>query len=131
MKEMQTEGVAEGTLIGGYARNFALILGNKYFPLNMGEKYVLFIEDHESFGGVDYISAMLTAVEQDKFMENVTGVVFGNYSGNEYPELWWRLRRMGRGIRSQWYIAMISDTGGIMRFCQLGEKYSLIPIRRS
>lgn len=64
-------------------------------PLDPNEKYVLFVEDHESFGGVDYVSAMLTHIEQDKLMENVTGVIFGNYSENEHPELLGRLKRMG------------------------------------
>ncbi len=93
--KVQTSGVGEGILIGGYARNFAMILGSKYLPVDMNEDYVLFIEDHESFGGVDYISAMLTHIEQDKIMERVKGVVFGNYSDKEHPELLWRLKRMG------------------------------------
>ncbi|MGN1267068.1 MAG: LD-carboxypeptidase [Dorea sp.] len=93
--KVQTYGRAEGILIGGYARNFAMILGSKYLPLDYSEKYVLFIEDHESFGGVDYVSAMLTHVEQDRFMDSVAGVIFGNYSGNEHPELLWRLKRLG------------------------------------
>ena len=63
--------------------------------LNLEEKYVLFVEDHESFGGVDYVSAMLTHIEQDKLMEHVSGVIFGNYSGNEHPEFLARLKRMG------------------------------------
>lgn len=119
--KVQTEGVAEGVLIGGYARNFALILGNKYFPLDMNQKYVLFIEDHESFGGVDYISAMLTAVEQDKFMDNVTGVIFGNYSDTEHPELLWRLKRMGEahGIP----VVYCDDFGH-------GSNHAILPIGR-
>ena len=74
--KIQKDGVAEGILIGGYARNFALLLGNKYFPWKKDEKYVLFIEDHECFGGVDYYSAMLSHIEQDEFMEHVTGLNF-------------------------------------------------------
>lgn len=93
--KVQHGGVAEGILIGGYARNFALNISSKYLPLNMEEKYVLFVEDHESFGGVDYVSAMLTHIEQDKLMEHVSGVIFGNYSGNEHPEFLARLKRMG------------------------------------
>ncbi len=93
--KVQTGGKAEGILVGGYARNFAILLGSEYFPLNPTEKYILFIEDHESFGGVDYVSAMLTAVEQHPFMKQVTGVIFGNYADQEHPELLWRLKRMG------------------------------------
>ena len=93
--QVQTGGVGEGILIGGYARNFALNISSKYLPLDMNEKYILFVEDHESFGGVDYVSAMLTHIEQDKLMEKVTGVIFGNYSGDYHPELLARLKRMG------------------------------------
>lgn len=34
------------------------------FPINLKEKYILFIEDHEMFRGVDYVSAMLSHIEQ-------------------------------------------------------------------
>lgn len=93
--KVQTHGRAEGILIGGYARNFAMILGSKYMPVDYAQKYILFVEDHESFGGVDYVSAMLTHIEQDPFMDCVTGVIFGNYSGNENWQLLWRLQRLG------------------------------------
>ena len=119
--KVQTSGVAEGILIGGYARNFALILGNKYFPWNREEKYVLFIEDHESFGGVDYYSAMLTHVEQDEFMEHVAGVIVGNYSDHEHPELLARLKRMGE--RFQIPVVYCDDFGH-------GNNHAILPIGR-
>ena len=56
-----TPGRARGVLTGGYARNFALLLGTEYYPVAPGEKHVLFIEDHEMFGGEAYVSAMLFA----------------------------------------------------------------------
>ena len=93
--KVQTHGRAEGILIGGYARNFAMILGSKYMPVDYAQKYILFVEDHESFGGVDYVSAMLTHIEQDPFMDCVTGVIFGNDSGNENWQLLWRVQRLG------------------------------------
>ena len=93
--KVQTTGIGEGILIGGYARNFALNISSRYLPLPENEKYVLFIEDHESFGGVDYVSAMLTHIEQDKLMDKVTGLLFGNYSGEYHPELLERLKRLG------------------------------------
>lgn len=119
--KVQTYGQGEGILIGGYARNFAILLGSQYFPLDENEKYVLFIEDHESFGGVDYVSAMLTAVEQHPFMKNVTGVLVGNYSDNEHPELLWRLKRMGE----RWQIPVIycDDFGH-------GWNHAILPIGR-
>ena len=93
--KVQNHGIAEGILIGGYARNFAMLLGSKYCQFDPNEKYILFIEDHEMFGGSDYVSAMLTHIEQDKIMYNVTGVIFGNFSDNEHPELLSRLKRLG------------------------------------
>lgn len=116
-----TGGMAEGTLIGGYARNFALVLGNKYFPVSKDEKYVLFLEDHESFGGLDYISAMLTCIEQDSFMENVTGLIYGNYSDKEQPELLWRLYRLGEAHKIP--VLYCDDFGH-------GSNHAILPIGR-
>ncbi len=93
--QVQTEGAAEGVLIGGYSRNLALLLGNKYFPIDLNERYLLFVEDHEQFGGVGYVSAMLSAIEQHDFIHRVTGLVFGHYSENTHPDLLRRLKRLG------------------------------------
>ncbi len=119
--KVQTYGQAEGILIGGYARNFAMSLGSKYLPLDYNEKYILFIEDHESFGGVDYVSAMLTHVEQDRFMDSVVGVIFGNYSGKEHPELLWRLKRLGE--ERQIPVVYCDDFGH-------GWNHAILPIGR-
>lgn len=120
--KVQTSGEAEGILVGGYARNFAILLGSRYFPLNKEDRYILFIEDHESFGGVDYVSAMLTAVEQHPFMEQVAGVIFGNYSDEEHSELLWRLKRMGE----RWQIPVVycDDFGH-------GTNHAILPIGRT
>ena len=119
--KVQTIGVGEGILIGGYARNFALILGNKYFDWDRNEKYVLFIEDHDSFGGVDYYSAMLTHIEQDDFMSHVTGVIVGNYSDREHPELLARLKRMGENFHIP--VVYCDDFGH-------GQNHAILPIGR-
>ena len=119
--KVQTRGIAEGILIGGYARNFAMILGNKYFPWNKNEKYVLFIEDHKMFGGLDYYSAMLTHIEQDEFMEHVTGLIVGNYSDEEYPELLARLKQIGE--KYQIPVVYCDDFGH-------GQNHAILPIGR-
>lgn len=93
--QVQTKGVACGVLVGGYARNFAMLLGSRYFPVDLNEKHLLFLEDHERFGGVDYVSAMLSHMEQSDFMNTVTGLVFGHYSVHPHPELLARLKRFG------------------------------------
>lgn len=117
-----TGGEAEGKLIGGYARNFAILLGSDYFPYDKNETYILFVEDHESFGGVDYVSAMLSAVEQHPFMQQVSGVIFGNYSDHQCPQLQWRLRRMGE----RWRIPVVycDDFGH-------GANHAILPIGRT
>ena len=92
-----TTGQAEGVLIGGYARNLALLLGDpNRFPLDPDASFVLFVEDHEKFGGVAYVSAMLSNIEQRPFIRQVTGLLFGHYSEPTSPELLARLRRFGR-----------------------------------
>lgn len=118
---VQTRGVAEGILVGGYARNFAMILGSKYFPWNREEDYVLFIEDHDSFGGVDYYSAMLTHIEQDEFMAHVKGLIIGNYSEEEHPELLARIKRIGE--KYQIPTVYCDDFGH-------GKNHAILPIGR-
>ena len=90
-----TGGTAEGRLIGGYSRNFAMWLGTPYAHWNPTEKYLLFIEDNEKYGGVDYVSAMLSNIEQMPLMPQVTGLLFGCYSKPENAFLLARLRRFG------------------------------------
>lgn len=88
-------GRAEGILLGGYVRNFAMQLSSRYFPVDLTKKYVLFIEDHKMFGGIDYVSAMLSHIEQSDFMHSVTGLIFGHYDTELHPELLSRLKRFG------------------------------------
>ena len=83
-------------LVGGYSRNFALLLGSAYFPIDLNQSYVLFLEDHASFGNVDYVSAMLTHIEQHPFIDSVTGLLFGHYSKPRSQQLLERLERFGQ-----------------------------------
>lgn len=89
-------GKASGVLVGGYSRNFAMLLGSAYFPIDLNQSYVLFLEDHASFGNVDYISAMLTHIEQHPFIDSVTGLLFGHYSKPRSQQLLERLERFGQ-----------------------------------
>lgn len=119
--QVATEGVAEGVLVGGYARNFAMLLGSRYFPCDPQEKHILFLEDHEMFGGLDYVSAMLSHIEQSDWMASVTGLLFGHYSAKPQPYLMARLRRLGE----RWHIpvAYCDDFGH-------GERHAVLPIGR-
>ena len=115
-------GQAEGILVGGYTRNFALLLGSPYFPCSLEEKHLLFLEDHQQFGGVDYVSAMISHIEQSGFMASVTGVLFGHYAPTPPPELLARLTRLGEkyGIP----VAYCDDFGH-------GENHAVLPIGRT
>jgi len=89
-------GKAAGKLIGGYTRNFAMILGNsKYFKYDKYAKYILFLEDHKDFSGVAEVSSYISHIEQSDFIDNVTGLIFGHYSENVPIDLLNRLTRFG------------------------------------
>lgn len=117
--QIQTTGKAKGILVGGYSRNFAMLLGGRYFPINLNEKYILFVEDHEKFGGVSYVSAMLSHIEQQDFMQSVAGIVFGNYSEQPNPELLGRLKRLGENYQIP--VAYCDDFGH-------GANHAILPI---
>jgi muramoyltetrapeptide carboxypeptidase len=40
-----------------------------------------------------YISALLSYIEQSKFIDAVSGLLFGNYSDKVYPDLLQRLKK--------------------------------------
>jgi muramoyltetrapeptide carboxypeptidase len=94
--EILNGGNCEGTLIGGYTRNFALMLGNKYFKFDKEKKYVLFLEDHEKFSSIAKVSSYISHIEQHEFIGNVAGLIFGHYSENVPDDLLRRLERFGK-----------------------------------
>lgn len=114
-------GRGEGVLCGGYLLNFCLLLGTKYFPVSLDEPHILFLEDHEMFGGEDHVSALLGYLEQSDFMRSVTGLVFGNYSDKPCPDLYARLRLLGR--RQGIPVVYCDDFGH-------GENHAILPIGR-
>lgn len=116
-----TGGTAEGVLCGGYTMNFALLLGTKYFPVDNSEPHILFLEDHEKFGGPDHVSAMLGYIEQSDFMRSVAGLVFGNFCDRPCPELYARLKVLGE--RHGIPVAYCDDFGH-------GENHAILPIGR-
>lgn len=88
-------GRAEGILMGGYLRNFAMQLGSDYFPIDRTQGYILFLEDNIRFGDEAYVSAMLTHIELSGFMDCVRGLLFGHYDTQPHPYLYDRLARLG------------------------------------
>lgn len=118
---VQNIGIGEGILIGGYSRNFALLQGTQYFNYDKNMDYLLFIEDHEMFGGVDYVSAMLSHIEQSGIMECVNGLIFGNYSDTLNELLLGRLKRLGE--QYQIPVVYCDDFGH-------GRNHAIFPIGR-
>lgn len=114
-------GRAEGVLVGGYTRNFAMLLGSRYFPVDLDKKYILFLEDHEMFGGVDYVSAMISHMEQSAFWPCVAGVLFGHYSRERNAWLMERLERLGE--RYEIPVAYCDDFGH-------GDNHGILEIGR-
>lgn len=89
------EGHAKGLTIGGYLELFAMMIGREYRDYDPAEKYILFLEDHEKFHKPNALSAFISAIEQSEFFSHVSGLVFGHYSSDEYPEVMARLSRIG------------------------------------
>lgn len=114
-------GKAKGVLCGGYALNFCLLLGTKYFPVDLNEPHILFLEDHEFFGGADHVSAMLGHIEQSDFMQSVTGLIFGNFADEPRPELYARLKLLGE--RNHIPVVYCDDFGH-------GKNHGILPIGR-
>jgi len=112
-------GIGEGILIGGYTDNIALLIGNKYFSYDKTKKYILFLENHEKFCSPAVISSHLAHIEQNDIIKNISGLLFGHYSENEFPELEKCLARFGQ--RNKIPVIKCDDFGH-------GIKHGIIPI---
>jgi hypothetical protein len=49
---------------------------------------------------LDYVSAMLAAIEPDPFIHSVKGLPFGHCASQTPPDLWERLKRSAKNGRS-------------------------------
>ena len=105
-------------MIGGYLGNFLLMarsgeVGTPDTP------YILFLEDHERFNGIEALSARIGQLERAPIMRQVTGVLFGHYSSPVNAHLLERLARLGKrwGIP----IAYCDDFGH-------GAHHAILPI---
>jgi muramoyltetrapeptide carboxypeptidase len=112
-------GVYEGVLLGGYLENFILLMNTRYFKYDSDQKYILFIEDHEKFSGIQKVSALMSWLEQIKFIKNVSGVLFGNYSDAISQNFLDMLKRFGN--RNNITIAYCDDFGH-------GVNHAIFPI---
>ena len=114
-------GVGEGTLIGGYNWNFALLQGSPQYPLPLNRDYLLFIEDHEKFGSVPTVSMFLSHVEQSRLWSCVRGLIFGNYADEPNEKLYGMLARLGK--RNRIPVVYCDDFGH-------GANSAILPIGR-
>jgi muramoyltetrapeptide carboxypeptidase len=112
-------GSCEGTLIGGYTNNLAMLLDGKYFPLDSSKKYVLFLENHDSLNNPARISSHLAHIEQSGLIKNVVGALFGYYSDREFPDLTAALRRFA--ARNAIPLAVCDDFSH-------GRRHAVLPI---
>lgn len=114
-----TPGTAHGTLIGGYLSNFIYLTATGRIPLDEDRRYVLFIEDHEKFFGIESESAHIGRLEQCGILSRTDGLLFGHYSTPVNEQLLERLRRLGE----KWNIpvAYCDDFGH-------GENHAILPI---
>ena len=114
-------GRAEGTLLGGYVDNFAYMARSGELSLPQ-EKYILFLEDHRQFVGVEAFSARLGRLERAALMHKVTGVLFGHYGEDVDAYVLERMRRLGE----RWHIpvAYCDDFGH-------GSNHAILPIGAS
>lgn len=90
-----SSGTCEGTLIGGYLLNFAMLLGGEYFSYDRNKKYILFLEDHIKFNIPAAVARYFAHIEQSGFFSQVTGLLWGHYSPDESPEIDRILKRTG------------------------------------
>ena len=116
-----TEGVGQGTLLGGYLGNLALMAGSAYLPLKE-PRYVLFLEDYEGFSPVARVSALITHLEQSGLAQRVAGLLFGHYSITVNGQLLDRLRRFGE--RYGVPVVYCDDFGH-------GSHHAILPIGRT
>lgn len=113
------DGSAEGVLIGGYTTRIAMLLGSPYFTCDKSKEYILFLENNERFNSVGAIAEHLAHIEQSAFMQQVRGLLFGNYSESKNPELIDMLKRFG--LRNHIPVLKCDDFGH-------GVNHGILPI---
>ena len=89
------KGKAEGVLSGGYLVNYAALQGLPWFSYEENTKYLLFIEDHETFSSPAVVAKWFANLEHRGVMERVSGLIFGHYSTAEFPLIDEILLRIG------------------------------------
>ena len=112
-------GTCEGTLIGGYLVNFALLVNSRFLPIDPAKKYLLFLEDNECFNTPEAVRRYLAQIEQSDLFPHVVGLIAGQYSTKQYPEIDEALARLA--ARHSIPAARCDDFGH-------GENHAILPI---
>ena len=71
------------------------MLANEFFRYETDKKYLLFLENQENFTA-GAVSSFLAFIGQSRFMNNVTGLIFGHYSMDVPDDLLRCLERFGK-----------------------------------
>ena len=91
-------GCAEGTLTGGYLDNYVYLALSGWVEPEPGRDYILILEDHEQFFGIEHVSDLLSRLCSAPIMRQVRGILFGCYSDEEKPYLDQCLARLGERL---------------------------------
>jgi len=114
-----TGSAVSGTLIGGYLENLLLLMSIGGFQVDPGRRCILFLEDHERFSSIEKLSALLAWLDETPFMDQVEGILFGNYSDTLKTALLDCLGRLGE--RRHIPVAYCDDFGH-------GANHAILPI---
>lgn len=90
-----TGGTASGTLSGGYLDNYVFLEASGWIAPKPEEEFILALEEHEMFFGVEHVSDSIGRLEQTPVMPHVRGILFGHYSDPMNEHLLFRLKVLG------------------------------------
>lgn len=90
-----TGGTASGTLSGGYLDNYVFLAASGWIAPKPEEEFILALEEHEMFFGVEHVSDSIGRLEQTPVMPHVRGILFGHYSDPMNEHLLFRLKVLG------------------------------------
>ncbi len=114
-------GRARGVLTGGYLDNYVFLALAGYVKPEPGRDYILFLEDHEQFFGIEHVSDLISRLCRAPIMAQVRGVLFGCYSDEEKPYLDECLARLGGRLNIPVAACRDFGHGGCAAILPIGE----------
>ncbi|MGI6172477.1 MAG: LD-carboxypeptidase [Christensenellales bacterium] len=91
-----TRGRAEGILSAGYLENYTYLANAGWIVPEADKKYILCLEEHSMFFGVEHVSGEIGRLENSPMMAHTAGILFGEYSEEIDEHLLFRLRVLGK-----------------------------------